>query len=80
MLRNLNYRVLSASSAQAALTVLLQDEPAVDLLLTDVVMPGINGRELGRRAQQFRPSPQPAGLKLIAESCPWVALVPEANA
>ena len=56
VLRNLNYRVLSASSAQAALTMLLQDEPVVDLLLTDVVMPGINGRELGRRAQQFRPS------------------------
>jgi PAS domain S-box-containing protein len=55
-LRELNYRVLSASSAQAALTLLLQEEPKVDLLLTDVVMPGINGRELGRRAQQIRPT------------------------
>jgi len=27
----------------------------MDLLLTDVVMSGINGRELGRRAQQIRP-------------------------
>jgi FixJ family two-component response regulator len=26
------------------------------LLLTDVIMPGANGRELGRRAQQLRPS------------------------
>ena len=55
LLRDLNYRVFSASSAQAALTILLQEEPKVDLLLTDVVMPGINGRELGRRAQQIRP-------------------------
>ena len=55
LLRDLNYRVFSASSAQAALTILLQEEPRVDLLLTDVVMPGINGRELGRRAQQIRP-------------------------
>jgi CheY-like chemotaxis protein len=55
VLRDLNYRVLSASSAQAALTILLQEGQQVDLLLTDVVMPGINGRELGRRAQQIRP-------------------------
>ncbi|WOH74027.1 PAS domain S-box protein [Bradyrhizobium sp. NDS-1] len=55
VLRELNYRVLTARSAQVALTILLQDESKVDLLLTDVVMPGINGRELGRRAQQIRP-------------------------
>ncbi|MBP0116480.1 MULTISPECIES: hybrid sensor histidine kinase/response regulator [Bradyrhizobium] len=55
VLRDLNYRVLSAASAQAALTILLQEDQHVDLLLTDVVMPGINGRELGKRAQQIRP-------------------------
>jgi PAS domain S-box-containing protein len=60
VLRDLNYRVLSARSAQAALTILLQDDSKVDLLLTDVVMPGINGRELGRRAHQIRP-----GLKIL---------------
>jgi len=60
LLRDLNYRVFVASSAQAALTILMQDAPKVDLLLTDVVMPGINGRELGRRAQQIRP-----GIKIL---------------
>lgn len=55
VLRDLNYRVLSAASAQAALTILLQEDQNVHLLLTDVVMPEINGRELGRRAQQIRP-------------------------
>lgn len=60
VLRDLNYRVFAASSAQAALTILLQEEPKVDLLLTDVVMPGINGRELARRAQQIRP-----GIKIL---------------
>jgi DNA-binding response OmpR family regulator len=33
----------------------LQDDKPVDLLLTDIVMPGINGRELGKRAQVMRP-------------------------
>lgn len=60
LLRDLNYRVTTASSAQAALTILLQEEAKVDLLLTDVVMPGINGRELGRRARQIRP-----GIKIL---------------
>ncbi len=60
LLRDLNYRVFVASSAQAALTILMQDAPKLDLLLTDVVMPGINGRELGRRAQQIRP-----GIKIL---------------
>jgi CheY-like chemotaxis protein len=46
---------LSAGSAQAALTILLQEDQHVSLLLTDVVMPGMNGRELGKRAQQIRP-------------------------
>ncbi len=55
ILRNLNYRVITKPNAQGALTTLLQDHEPVDLLLTDIVMPGINGRELGRRAQAMRP-------------------------
>jgi PAS domain S-box-containing protein len=55
VLRNLNYRVITAHNAQVALTVLLQEDRRVDLLLTDIVMPGINGRELGRRAHTMRP-------------------------
>ena len=56
ILRGLNYRVVSVANAQAALTILLQEDRRVDLLLTDVVMPGINGRELGRRAREIRPT------------------------
>jgi CheY-like chemotaxis protein len=37
------------------LTIVLQNEKRIDLLLTDIVMPGINGRELARRAQEIRP-------------------------
>jgi len=42
----------------AALTVLEQDKTRIDLLLTDVVMPGMNGRELGQRAKKIRPTLQ----------------------
>jgi PAS domain S-box-containing protein len=60
VLRDLNYRVYSAGNAQAALTILLQEQIKVNLLLTDVVMPGITGRELAGRARQIRP-----GLKIL---------------
>jgi CheY-like chemotaxis protein len=45
LLARCGYRVLSASSAEAALQV-VEDSPPIDLLLSDVVMPGMNGREL----------------------------------
>ena len=54
-LRGLKYRAIAAANAQAALHVLIDDDKRVDLLLTDVIMPGLNGRELGRRAQALRP-------------------------
>lgn len=55
ILRGLHYRVITAANAQTALMTLVQDETRIDLLLTDVVMPGVNGRELGKRAQALRP-------------------------
>ena len=54
-LRALKYRVVTASGAQNALMILMQDNHRIDLLLTDVVMPGLNGREIARRAQALRP-------------------------
>ena len=56
VLRGLGYRVLLAPDAKGALTILEQIERRIDLLLTDVIMPGMNGRELGERARQIRPS------------------------
>ena len=54
-LRDLGYRVAEASSGRAALTV-LDSAPNLDLLLTDVVMPGdYNGRELADEALRRRP-------------------------
>jgi len=53
-LRGLNYKVLEAADGAAALALVHQSGP-IDLLLTDVVMPGMNGRTLGEAALQHRP-------------------------
>jgi CheY-like chemotaxis protein len=54
MLEELNYRTLSASGGAEALT-LLGERADIALLLTDVVMPDINGRRLADEAMQRRP-------------------------
>jgi two-component system cell cycle sensor histidine kinase/response regulator CckA len=54
VLEDFGYRVLSAADGEAALS-LLENDGAVDLLFTDVVMPGINGFEVARRAVAHSP-------------------------
>ena len=48
-LRDLNYQVFEAPDAKTAMK-LLDREKNIDLLLTDVVLPGQNGRELADAA------------------------------
>jgi CheY-like chemotaxis protein len=54
MLRGLGYNVLDAGSPERALT-LVETMPRVDLLLTDMVMPGMNGAELAAAIRARRP-------------------------
>jgi signal transduction histidine kinase/CheY-like chemotaxis protein len=54
MLRELGYMTLEADGAAAALAQ-LDAHPEVALLFTDVVMPGMNGRQLATEAMQRRP-------------------------
>jgi CheY-like chemotaxis protein len=35
--------------------LLVEDQIRIDILLTDIVMSGMNGRELGEKAVQMRP-------------------------
>lgn len=55
VVRSLGYRVAIASNGQQALDLLRDPSARVHLMLTDVVMPGMNGRELARSAANLRP-------------------------
>ncbi len=55
-LESYGYTVLHAGSPQRALRAMEEGEARVDLLLTDVVMPGMNGRELAERLRALDPA------------------------
>lgn len=49
------YRVVEASNGAEAITISAQHDGEIDLLLTDVIMPGMNGSELSARLLKTRP-------------------------
>ncbi len=51
MLTGLNYRVLAASTPTEAVDMAHKQKGEIHLLLTDVIMPGMNGRDLAERLQ-----------------------------
>jgi CheY-like chemotaxis protein len=55
ILHELGYSVLEAESGADALEVLGQ-RPAVDMMLVDFAMPGMNGAEVARLAHAVRPT------------------------
>src|SRR5258706_2784302 len=55
MLLRFGYTVLEASNGAEACEIARKRVGPIHLLLTDVVMPGMNGRELGERLAQERP-------------------------
>ncbi len=55
-LEHYGYRVLAASSGTEALGIFDRDEAAVDLLLTDVVMPGLGGRAVAENIGSKQPN------------------------
>jgi len=53
-LRDLGYTIIQASDANQALEQIAV-QPQLDLLFTDIVMPGMNGRELSDKVRLLRP-------------------------
>ena len=73
ILTELGYRTLRASNGDRALAI-LQETPSIDLLFTDVVMPGsLNGLALAHAAREFHP-----GLKVLLTSG-FTGKIPEAD-
>jgi CheY-like chemotaxis protein len=55
VLRAKGYHLIAVPHATDAVELLRSPEP-IDLLLTDVILPGMKGPELARLAQSLRPS------------------------
>ncbi len=60
ILRRERYNVLEAGTSEEALSAASVHQGRIDLLLTDVMLPGISGRNLAERLREARP-----GLKII---------------
>ena len=56
ILSEYGYCVLTANSGQKALAILSRDNVQVDLIITDLVMPTMGGREFIERARQLVPT------------------------
>jgi two-component system, cell cycle sensor histidine kinase and response regulator CckA len=55
LLEKLGYKVIAAPNGNEALNLVERNNESIDLLITDVVMPGMNGRELATRLLLLRP-------------------------
>jgi two-component system, cell cycle sensor histidine kinase and response regulator CckA len=60
VLKDYGYKVLESSSAEDAVRIGDEYRPAIDLLLTDVVMPGLSGRNVAEHLTFSRP-----GIKVL---------------
>lgn len=55
ILRPLGYRILTAASGEEALKMCASAGNGIDVVLTDVIMPNIHGRDLARRLEEAHP-------------------------
>jgi PAS domain S-box-containing protein len=50
------YKVIEAADGAVAMQIAVAHDKVIHLLLTDVIMPGMNGRELAQRISEIRPN------------------------
>ena len=55
ILEQLGYSVVHAENGKEALELAAKHERKIDLLITDVIMPEMNGEELARKISQINP-------------------------
>jgi CheY-like chemotaxis protein len=55
-LENQGYTVVEAPDGAAAVQICVAQQGIIHLMLTDVIMPGMNGRELAQRVAEIRPN------------------------
>lgn len=55
LLEKLGYRVLAAADAEEAIEIFRERDHELDLVLTDVVMPGLTGVEMAEVLKEQRP-------------------------
>lgn len=55
MMQKLGYSALTASTPGEAVRIVEEDHAEIHLLITDVIMPEMNGRDLVNRLQKFQP-------------------------
>jgi CheY-like chemotaxis protein len=55
VLQRSGYQVIEASNGEAALSLSREHPGEIQLLVTDMVMPGMGGREVGEALEQMRP-------------------------
>lgn len=67
ILRASGYTVIDSESSIEALELAMGHKGAIDILLTDVVMPGLRGPELARRLTQIHPETQVVYMSGYAE-------------
>ncbi|MGB5829756.1 MAG: response regulator [Pseudomonas mandelii] len=55
VLEELDYKVLEADGSEKALEFLNDEDQHIDLMMTDVGLPVMDGRELAKQARMLRP-------------------------
>lgn len=58
MLEKLDYQFITASSPEEAINLFEKEKLSIDLLLTDFMMPGLNGYELKNELEKIKPGIQ----------------------